>query len=60
MRLISERRTYVAGRWVEGDQELAVENPADESRIADVSITPLPEIERAIRGARGLRPRCVG
>jgi aldehyde dehydrogenase (NAD+) len=52
VRLISERRTYVAGRWVEGDQELAVENPADESRIADVSITPLPEIERAIRGAR--------
>jgi acyl-CoA reductase-like NAD-dependent aldehyde dehydrogenase len=50
--LLSERRSFVAGRWVEGDDALAVENPADESIVAELSATPLPEVERAIREAR--------
>jgi acyl-CoA reductase-like NAD-dependent aldehyde dehydrogenase len=50
--IISERRTYVAGKWVEGDEVLAVENPADETHVTDVSVTPLPEIERAVTEAR--------
>jgi acyl-CoA reductase-like NAD-dependent aldehyde dehydrogenase len=50
--LIEERRTYVAGRWVEGDGTLAVENPADERHVADVVVTPLAEIERAVQEAR--------
>ncbi|MEV1063946.1 aldehyde dehydrogenase family protein [Streptomyces sp. NPDC050263] len=50
--IIPERRSYVAGDWVEGEQWLAVENPADESHVADVSVTPLPEIERAVVEAR--------
>ena len=50
--LISERRSYVAGRWVEGDEVLAVENPADESHLTDVSVTPLAEFRHAIADGR--------
>jgi aldehyde dehydrogenase (NAD+) len=50
--VIHERAGYVAGRWVEGDETLAVENPADESHFAHVAATPLREIERAITAAR--------
>jgi len=50
--LLGERRTYVAGRWVDGDDAMAVENPADETHVADVSITPMAEIERAVLEAR--------
>jgi len=50
--IIPERRSYVAGTWVEGDEVLAVENPADESHVTDVSVTPLSEIERAVTAAR--------
>ena len=50
--LITQRRSYVAGTWVEGDDAVTVENPADESPVAEVSITPLPEFERAIAEAR--------
>lgn len=46
------RRSYVAGRWVEGDESFAVENPADESTVAEVGATPLPEVQRAIAEAR--------
>jgi len=48
----TEPRTYVAGTWVDGDEVLAVENPADESHFADVAVTPVAEIERAILEAR--------
>lgn len=51
-KLISERLSYVAGRWVEGDQAVAVENPADESHVTDVSATPPSEVDRAIEEAR--------
>jgi acyl-CoA reductase-like NAD-dependent aldehyde dehydrogenase len=50
--IIEERRTYVAGTWVTGDETLAVENPADETHVADVTVTPLAEIERAVLEAR--------
>jgi acyl-CoA reductase-like NAD-dependent aldehyde dehydrogenase len=50
--MISERRSYVAGRWIEGDEALAVENPADESHVTDVSVTPFAEFPRAIGEAR--------
>lgn len=50
--LIDPTRSYVAGRWVEGDTTFAVENPADETLVADVAATPLAEIERAITEAR--------
>jgi acyl-CoA reductase-like NAD-dependent aldehyde dehydrogenase len=52
MSTITERRTYVAGTWVEGDVVVAVENPADESRVGDVTATPLAHVERAIVEAR--------
>lgn len=52
MDIITERRTYVAGRWVTGDELVAVENPADESHVADITATPLAEIERAVLEAR--------
>ena len=50
--LIAERQSYVAGRWIDGDESLAVENPADESHVADVSITPMAEFGQAIAEAR--------
>ena len=50
--ILSERRSYVAGTWIEGDESLPVENPADESHLADVSVTPLQEVARAISRAR--------
>jgi acyl-CoA reductase-like NAD-dependent aldehyde dehydrogenase len=50
--LIDPSRSYVAGRWVQGDTSFTVENPADESTVADVAATPPPEIERAVRAAR--------
>jgi aldehyde dehydrogenase (NAD+) len=50
--LIAERQSYVAGRWVEGDESLPVESPADESQVAEVSVTPIAEFERAIAEAR--------
>lgn len=52
MTILAERRTYVAGRWVTGDDVVSVENPADETHVADVIATPLPEVERAIYEAR--------
>src|SRR5437016_5687421 len=50
--MIGERESYVAGRWVDGDESLPVENPADESRVTDVSITSVAEFARAITEAR--------
>ena len=50
--ILTERRSYVAGNWIEGDEVLAVEDPADGSHVADVSVTPLDEIRRAISEAR--------
>jgi len=50
--LIDPTRSYVAGRWVEGESTFSVENPADESVVAEVGATPLGEIERAVSEAR--------
>ncbi|WP_068158357.1 aldehyde dehydrogenase family protein [Rhodococcus phenolicus] len=52
MSILAERRTYVAGEWVTGDQVVPVENPADESHVADVIATPVAEVERGILAAR--------
>ncbi|WP_306320117.1 MULTISPECIES: aldehyde dehydrogenase family protein [unclassified Streptomyces] len=57
--LIEQRRSYVAGKWIEGEETLAVENPADASHVTDVSVTPLPEIERAAVEARDTFERGV-
>jgi aldehyde dehydrogenase (NAD+) len=50
--ILSERRTYVAGDWVTGESVISVENPADESHVADILATPPAEVERAIFAAR--------
>jgi aldehyde dehydrogenase (NAD+) len=50
--ILAERRTYVAGRWITGDDVVSVENPADESHVADITSTPLAEVRRAIAEAR--------
>jgi aldehyde dehydrogenase (NAD+) len=52
MGVITERRSYVAGRWVEGDEALPVENPADETNFAELSVTPDAEFRRAVTEAR--------
>jgi aldehyde dehydrogenase (NAD+) len=50
--ILAERRTYIAGRWITGDDVVSVENPADESHVADITSTPLAEVRRAIAEAR--------
>jgi aldehyde dehydrogenase (NAD+) len=50
--ILAEQRTYVAGRWVTGDEAVSVENPADESHVADITVTPLDEVHRAMSEAR--------
>lgn len=52
MAIVAEQRTYVAGSWVTGDDVVSVENPADESHVADITATPLAEVRRAIAEAR--------
>jgi aldehyde dehydrogenase (NAD+) len=50
--LLTQRGTYVAGQWVDGDEGLAVENPADETLVCELSTTPVEEIRRAVGEAR--------
>ena len=52
MAAIDGRRSYVAGRWVEGVESFEVENPADESCFAQAGVTPIEEVRRAIAEAR--------
>ncbi|BBY80469.1 aldehyde dehydrogenase family protein [Mycolicibacterium pulveris] len=52
MAILAERRTYVAGQWVTGDEVVRVENPADETHVADITATPLDQVEHAIGEAR--------
>lgn len=52
MPILDEHRTFVAGRWVTGQEVIGVENPADESHVHDLTVTPLAEVERAIAEAR--------
>jgi acyl-CoA reductase-like NAD-dependent aldehyde dehydrogenase len=52
VKLIEADRSFVAGQWLEGDSIFTVENPADESIVAEVSATPQVEIERAITEAQ--------
>ncbi|MBV9042421.1 MAG: aldehyde dehydrogenase family protein [Acidimicrobiia bacterium] len=51
MTILDGRRSYVAGRWVEGEP-FSVESPADESVVAEAGATPLAEVESAIVAAR--------
>ena len=57
--IMHERRSYVAGSWVEGDSVFAVENPADESMITEVFVTPMTDVRRAIQAARDSFDACV-
>jgi aldehyde dehydrogenase (NAD+) len=50
--VLTEGRSYIAGRWVTGERELVVENPADESTAGTVTVTPLAEVGAAIAEAR--------
>ncbi|MGE2719468.1 aldehyde dehydrogenase family protein [Mycolicibacterium celeriflavum] len=52
MPILDEHRTFVAGRWVTGQDVISVENPADETHVHDLTATPLDEVEQAIAEAR--------
>jgi acyl-CoA reductase-like NAD-dependent aldehyde dehydrogenase len=46
------RRSYIAGRWVEGERAFEVEDPAHETCLAEAGVTPPSEVRRAIAEAR--------
>lgn len=50
--MIGAERSYIAGRWVEGARGFAVEDPSDETAIAEAGVTPIGEVEHAIVSAR--------
>ncbi|ONH60782.1 aldehyde dehydrogenase [Frankia sp. CcI49] len=50
--ILAERRSYIAGRWVDGDESFDVENPADESVVTTVAAASPADVERAILAAR--------
>jgi acyl-CoA reductase-like NAD-dependent aldehyde dehydrogenase len=50
--ILSEQRSYVAGRWVTGDEVIPVEDPATESTVAEITATPPAEVRAAIDAAR--------
>ena len=52
MSILTEQRSYVAGRWVTGDEAIAVEDPATEATVAEITATPLAEVRTAIDEAR--------
>jgi aldehyde dehydrogenase (NAD+) len=35
--VIPQRCSYIAGEWAGGDEAFAVQNPADETNVADVA-----------------------
>ncbi len=50
--ILTERRSFVAGRWVGGDERFQVENPADETVVSELTATPIVEVRRAVAEAR--------
>ncbi|HSZ35895.1 MAG TPA: aldehyde dehydrogenase family protein [Acidimicrobiales bacterium] len=50
--ILSERRSYVAGSWVDGGDPFPVENPADETTVVEMAATPLEHVRRAVTEAR--------
>jgi acyl-CoA reductase-like NAD-dependent aldehyde dehydrogenase len=47
-----QQSSYIAGKWVTDGESFAVQNPADESHVADVVSAPAAQAERAITEAR--------
>ena len=50
--VLTAGQSYIAGRWVTGEREMIVENPADETIAGSVGVTPLAEVGTAIAEAR--------
>ena len=50
--ILDERRAYIAGQWVDGVEAVPVENPADESIVAEMLAPPMEEVRRAVAEAR--------
>jgi acyl-CoA reductase-like NAD-dependent aldehyde dehydrogenase len=50
--LLAERRSYVAGVWVDGGEPFPVENPADETTVVELAATPIDQVRHAVSEAR--------
>jgi acyl-CoA reductase-like NAD-dependent aldehyde dehydrogenase len=50
--ILDERRSFVAGQWVEGGEPFSVEDPADETVATELFATPLDEVRRAVAEAQ--------
>jgi acyl-CoA reductase-like NAD-dependent aldehyde dehydrogenase len=50
--ILTEQRSYVAGRWVTGDDVIEVEDPATETTVAEITAAPMAEVRAAIGEAR--------
>ena len=57
--ILTERRSFVAGRWVEGAL-FPVENPADESMVDRLAATPLPRCSGPSARPDGASTREIG
>ncbi|MFI5718899.1 aldehyde dehydrogenase family protein [Nocardia sp. NPDC051750] len=45
--------SYVAGKWLDGGEVFTVENPADETVVAEIAAASVGDIARAVAEARG-------
>jgi aldehyde dehydrogenase (NAD+) len=50
--ILEPRGAFVAGRWIDGQERFAIENPADETVVTELVATPIDEVRRAIDEAR--------
>ena len=50
--MTSHQSSYIAGTWAAGGEPFAVQNPADESHVADVASASPAQAEQAITAAR--------
>jgi acyl-CoA reductase-like NAD-dependent aldehyde dehydrogenase len=57
---VQPRPCWVAGRPEQGEQQLTVRHPYDDTEIADVAVAGAGQVERAVAAARRARPVPAG
>ena len=60
MSILTEQRSYLAGRWVTGDEALEVEDPTTEETVAEITAKPITEVRTAITRLSAGSTRPIG